>query len=124
MAVISLVVMLLQVNNIPTPENYSFMFGTTIWGIVMTVVAWLANRSINKADDEIKQLKQTIKEEADKKERERRDFLASIDKINGDIDRLKESTNDRLSEIALRISTDIKDLAVKVAGIRNDGTSK
>ncbi len=123
MIAISLIIILLQIN-LPAPENYSFMFGSTIWGIVMTVVAWLANRSINKADDEIKQLKQTIKEEADKKERERRDFLASIDKINSDIDRLKESTNDRLSEIALRISTDIKDLAVKVAGIRNDGTSK
>jgi uncharacterized membrane-anchored protein YhcB (DUF1043 family) len=109
---------LLQVN-IPTPENYATWFVGLVWGAITGLALYLGNRSITKADEEIKSLKEAL-------ESQRKDFLQSLKDVSNDVSKLKESAsnntanlNERFSDFALQITKDLGELSNKLASAIN-----
>ena len=125
MIALTILSILLQVN-IPTPENYATWFVGLVWGAITGVALYLGNRSITKADEKIKALETEL-------ESQRKDFLMSLKEVNNDVEKLKDSTtsgtaalNEKISNLALKISNDLKDISVKLerVTISNDRFTK
>jgi len=125
MIALTILSLILQ-SQIPTPESYTAIVLGVVWSVVSGILIWSLNRNVNNQDEEIDSLKETIKESERKKEEDRKEYLAMISKINDNMDRLKDNAasnaadiNNKLSVLAIQITNDLKELAVKVASVAN-----
>lgn len=119
---ISIVIIFLIVEGLPLPETY--ILGAM--SAILSVAVWLAIRSIAKADKEIESLKKANEKEIERREADKKEYLAVILRIDDNMDRIKETAvsnaadiNEKLSTLALKISNDLHELALKLAAVTN-----
>lgn len=118
--------LIIQVNTLPPPYDYTGWVLSALYAAGSTLLIWSLSRNISNADEKIKELNSSLEEQ-------RKEFLVALKDVSKDVETLKDNTvrgaadtNEKISAMALKISNDIKDLAVKIAsGIHlNDNSVK